>query len=67
MDDTPVTDIEKSMREPLGIRVSTDTTAVIGGEIAKALTAAGLPADWDGTPGRAIKISAMDWRKRLPQ
>jgi len=67
MDDTPVIGIEKSMRGPLGIRVDTDTTAVIGGEIAKALTATGLSVDWDGGPGRAIKIPVMDWRKRLSQ
>lgn len=46
---------------------SPSSTVSIGEEVANALTAAGLTVDWDGTPERALKIPAMDWRKRLPQ
>ncbi|EDY43366.1 DUF6891 domain-containing protein [Streptomyces sp. SPB074] len=42
------------------------TTAAIGHEVVAALTAAGLAAAWDGSPERAIEVTPLDWRRRLP-
>ncbi|TWF90950.1 DUF6891 domain-containing protein [Kitasatospora viridis] len=41
------------------------TTAAIGHEVVAALATAGLPADWDGDPGRSITVTPLDWRRRL--
>ncbi|MER5645289.1 hypothetical protein [Streptosporangium sp. NPDC002524] len=48
-----------------GFDGSPDTTASIGREVVAALAAAGLPAEWDGDPSRAITVVPLDWRKRL--
>ncbi|WP_433340047.1 DUF6891 domain-containing protein [Streptomyces sp. CA-253872] len=42
------------------------TTAAIGHEVVAALTAAGLGTAWDGSPARAIEVTPLDWRRRLP-
>lgn len=42
-----------------------ETTAAIGREVVAALDAVGLPAVWDGNPGRAVHITPLDWRRRL--
>ncbi|MCX5231923.1 hypothetical protein ABZY16_33210 [Streptomyces sp. NPDC006553] len=48
-----------------GFDDSPETTAAIGHEVVAALEATGLPTDWDGTPGRAITLTPLDWRRRL--
>ncbi|WP_329275734.1 DUF6891 domain-containing protein [Streptomyces sp. NBC_00691] len=42
-----------------------ETTTAIGHEVVAALETAGLPTEWDRTPGRAITITPLDWRRRL--
>ncbi|MFJ5088132.1 DUF6891 domain-containing protein [Streptomyces sp. NPDC088674] len=42
------------------------TTAAIGREVVAALAAAGLRTTWDGSPARAIEVTPLDWRRRLP-
>ncbi|MFB7669090.1 hypothetical protein ACFC1R_35125 [Kitasatospora sp. NPDC056138] len=41
--------------------------AAIGVEVVAALTEAGLPAVWDGSPDSAVRVAPLDWRRRLPQ
>ncbi|MFD0368665.1 DUF6891 domain-containing protein [Streptomyces sp. NPDC127114] len=48
-----------------GFDRSPDTTAAVGGEVAEALRGQGLTVDWDGDPGQAIRVTGLDWRKRL--
>ncbi|MFF4298443.1 DUF6891 domain-containing protein [Streptomyces vinaceus] len=48
-----------------GFDGSSETTAATGREIVAALAAVGLPAEWDGDPGRAITVTPLDWRRRL--
>ncbi|MCX4804704.1 hypothetical protein OG594_24330 [Streptomyces sp. NBC_01214] len=48
-----------------GFDGSSETTAAIGHEVVAALEAAGLHADWDRDPGRAITVTALEWRRRL--
>ncbi|MFE0630093.1 DUF6891 domain-containing protein [Streptomyces sp. NPDC058864] len=48
-----------------GFDGSPGTTAAIGREVVAALTAAGLPSEWDGAPGSVITVTPLDWRKRL--
>lgn len=48
-----------------GFDGSSGTTTAIGHEVMDALGAAGLHAEWDGDPGRAITITPLDWRRRL--
>ncbi|MFE0102137.1 DUF6891 domain-containing protein [Streptomyces sp. NPDC059009] len=43
----------------------TTTATEVGHEVVAALTRAGLTAEWDGSPERAIELNALDWRKRL--
>jgi len=43
----------------------TETTAAVGHEVNDALSAAGLSAVWDGSPGTAIRVTGLDWHKRL--
>ena len=45
---------------------SPDDTETIGHEVVAALTAAGLPVDWNGSPDRRIRVTPLDWKKRLP-
>ncbi|MCC2277161.1 hypothetical protein LKL35_17310 [Streptomyces sp. ET3-23] len=40
-------------------------TAAVGREIVTALTEAGLTAEWDGDPDRAICVAPLVWRKRV--
>lgn len=39
--------------------------AAIGRAVVDAVTAVGLPTEWDGTAGRRILVSPLDWRLRL--
>ncbi|MDH6114526.1 hypothetical protein P3T36_000926 [Kitasatospora sp. MAP12-15] len=48
-----------------GFDSSTETTAAIGREVAAALQAVGLPVEWDGDPSRAVKVTPLNWRRRL--
>ncbi|MFG2299925.1 DUF6891 domain-containing protein [Actinacidiphila glaucinigra] len=48
-----------------GFDGSSATTAAIGREVVAALTAAGLPSQWDGDPDSVITVTPLDWRKRL--
>src|SRR5262249_37300119 len=38
----------------------------VGRRVVDTLTAAGLPVEWDGSPLRAVKVSPVVWRRRLP-
>ncbi|MHA6764217.1 DUF6891 domain-containing protein [Streptacidiphilus sp. PAMC 29251] len=42
------------------------TTAEIGAEVVAELTAAGLRVEWDGSPDSALKVTSLEWLKRLP-
>jgi hypothetical protein len=42
-------------------------TGAVGRRIADALTEAGLPYRWDGSPDQRILVTPLEWRKRLPQ
>lgn len=48
-----------------GFDGSEETTAAVGREVVAALEAVGLPTVWDGTPGQAIHVTPLDWRRRL--
>lgn len=48
-----------------GFDGSAETTRAVGHEVVAALDAAGLSALWDGDPDKAIRVSPLDWRKRL--
>ncbi|MFF4247581.1 DUF6891 domain-containing protein [Streptomyces sp. NPDC001822] len=48
-----------------GFDESSETTAAVGREVVAALGAAGLTAEWDGDPGRAVTVTPLDWRRRL--
>ncbi|RSS41213.1 DUF6891 domain-containing protein [Streptomyces sp. WAC08241] len=48
-----------------GFDGSSETTAAVGREVVAALAAVGLPAEWDGDPGRAVTVTPLDWRRRL--
>ncbi|MFI8186441.1 hypothetical protein OG539_14840 [Actinacidiphila glaucinigra] len=48
-----------------GFDGSSGTTAAVGREVVAALTAAGLPSEWDGDPDSVITVTPLDWRKRL--
>ncbi|MFF1924857.1 DUF6891 domain-containing protein [Streptomyces sp. NPDC058221] len=48
-----------------GFDESQETTAAVGREVAAVLGEAGLTVEWDGSPGRAIELTGLDWRKRL--
>jgi hypothetical protein len=48
-----------------GFDGSAETSAVVGREVVAALVAVGLPTEWDGDPGSAIRVAPLDWRKRL--
>ncbi|UQA95865.1 DUF6891 domain-containing protein [Streptomyces halobius] len=38
----------------------------VGKAVVAALTEAGLPVEWNGTPRKVIEVTPLDWRKRLP-
>ncbi len=42
-------------------------TAEVGRAVVAALTAAGLPAEWDGAPETAITVAPITWLNRLPE
>ena len=44
---------------------SAETTSAVGQEILAALRGAGLSADWDGDPDKAIDVKPLTWHKRL--
>ncbi|MFD4879229.1 DUF6891 domain-containing protein [Streptomyces sp. NPDC058420] len=48
-----------------GFDGSAETTAAVGHEVLAALRTAGLSADWDGDPDRAIDVGPLTWRRRL--
>ncbi|WP_055600680.1 DUF6891 domain-containing protein [Streptomyces aureus] len=48
-----------------GFDGSPETTTGIGHEVVAALEATGLSTEWDRTPGRAITVTPLDWRRRL--
>lgn len=48
-----------------GFDGSEETTAAVGREVTAALTDAGLSVKWDGSPGSAIDVPDLVWRKRL--
>jgi hypothetical protein len=48
-----------------GFDGSADTTTAVGHEVVAALTAAGLSAQWDGNPDKAIDVTPLTWHKRL--
>ncbi|MFC4328016.1 DUF6891 domain-containing protein [Streptomyces andamanensis] len=48
-----------------GFDGSEETTAAVGHEVVAALDAVGLTTAWDGDPGRAVQLTALDWRRRL--
>lgn len=39
--------------------------AEVGGLIVAELTAAGLPVEWSGDPGKAIVVGPIEWRRRI--
>ena len=41
-------------------------TAQVGREVAAALVAAGLPVEWNGSPDSRIRVTPLEWRRRLP-
>ncbi|SDP73053.1 hypothetical protein SAMN05421507_113143 [Lentzea jiangxiensis] len=48
-----------------GFDDSAATTTAVGLEVVAALEAAGLAAEWNRDPGRAITVTPLDWRRRL--
>ncbi|MFD8480106.1 DUF6891 domain-containing protein [Kitasatospora sp. NPDC059673] len=44
---------------------SPDTTAAVGREVVAALEDRGLEVRWDGSPDEAIRVTGLDWRRRL--
>jgi hypothetical protein len=48
-----------------GFDGSAETTATVGHEVLAALRTAGLSADWDGDPDKAIDVKPLTWHKRL--
>ncbi|WP_329376016.1 hypothetical protein OG625_01140 [Streptomyces sp. NBC_01351] len=48
-----------------GFDGSSETTAAIGHEVAKALESVGLQTDWNRDPGQAITVTPLEWRRRL--
>ncbi|MFJ8469170.1 DUF6891 domain-containing protein [Streptomyces swartbergensis] len=48
-----------------GFDGSEETTKAVGHEVVAALAAAGLSAQWDGDPGKAIDVAPLETRKRL--
>ncbi|WP_328899862.1 hypothetical protein OHR86_07720 [Streptomyces sp. NBC_00441] len=48
-----------------GFHDSPERTAAVGREVAAALGEAGLTVEWDGSPDKAIRLTGLDWRKRL--
>ncbi|MFD6281281.1 DUF6891 domain-containing protein [Streptomyces sp. NPDC060209] len=48
-----------------GFDGSSETDVAIGDEVVAALETAGLNAEWDRDPSRAITVTPLDWRRRL--
>jgi hypothetical protein len=48
-----------------GFDGSDETATTVGHEVLAALRGAGLSADWDGDPDRAIDVKPLIWHKRL--
>ncbi|MFD9701986.1 DUF6891 domain-containing protein [Lentzea sp. NPDC059081] len=48
-----------------GFDGSAGTTTAVGAEVVTALEAAGLPAEWNRDPGRAITVTPLRWHRRL--
>ncbi|WP_371494276.1 hypothetical protein OG871_04095 [Kitasatospora sp. NBC_00374] len=49
------------------LRGSGADPVAVGREVVEALTAAGLPVEWDGSAASRIKVALPEWRKRLPR
>ncbi|GAB7183531.1 hypothetical protein ATKI12_3362 [Kitasatospora sp. Ki12] len=49
------------------VEVAERRTAGIGRTVVAALEAAGLPAEWDGSPRTAIRVAPLEWLNRLPE
>ncbi|MFT7835437.1 hypothetical protein Q5530_04705 [Saccharothrix sp. BKS2] len=47
-----------------GDPVAADTA--VAREVVEALTAGGLPVEWDGSVRTRVRVGPLDWRKRLP-
>ena len=48
-----------------GFDGTSETTAAIGDEVVAALKAAGPHTEWNRDPGQTIKVTPLDWRRRL--
>ncbi|BAJ30875.1 MULTISPECIES: hypothetical protein [Kitasatospora] len=48
-----------------GFDGSEATTAAVGREVVAALAGVGLATAWDGEPDDAIRVTGLDWRRRL--
>ncbi|MGW5422926.1 DUF6891 domain-containing protein [Streptomyces sp. NPDC003943] len=48
-----------------GFDGSAETTAAVGAEVVEALRGHGLTVEWDGDPGQSIRVTELDWRRRL--
>ncbi|WP_189270915.1 DUF6891 domain-containing protein [Kitasatospora griseola] len=48
-----------------GFDDSEETTAAVGREVVAALEECGLTVRWDGSPDEAIRVTGLDWRRRL--
>ncbi|MFD7730093.1 DUF6891 domain-containing protein [Kitasatospora phosalacinea] len=48
-----------------GFDGSPETTAAVGREVVAALAGAGLTAAWNGEPDDAVRVTGLDWRRRL--
>jgi hypothetical protein len=48
-----------------GFDGSDETATIVGHEVLAALRGAGLSADWDGDPDKAIDVVPLTWHKRL--
>ncbi|MFJ5233588.1 DUF6891 domain-containing protein [Kitasatospora sp. NPDC088391] len=48
-----------------GFDGSEETTAAVGHEVVRALAAAELTTHWEGDPAQAIRVTGLDWRRRL--
>jgi hypothetical protein len=48
-----------------GFHGSEEETTEVGHRVADALTAVGLPYEWNGSPARRIHVTPLDWQVRL--
>ena len=55
-----------SFGEPAAGQGPAAADEAVAREVVAALTASGLPVEWDGSARTRIKVGPMAWRKRLP-